>query len=280
MTPEERATLIRQCDYDQWPDELKKFSFDTVQVPLTDGEVEFLLYAFESVNGPHDEAKIKRLGDANHPGLMEKFAVALKQFPEGCYVKLSSRGPKDSWYGHLEGFKCLTPEHVFALLTDSERIFEDLGGMFDVKRPPILLFRKWLDFPVSYEFRCFHYKGKLVGVSQYDYNKYFEHITTPEFSSWIKEAVGLIHSMIKGHLPESVIFDVCVPKKGLEGFEWTLIEINPWLHSPFGTDPCLADWDELESYQGNDAVPYDEPLYYYRKDPVVKPDIEKLVGGQ
>lgn len=48
-------------------------------------------------------------------------------------------------------------------LLKSERI------SFSIKTSKNLVFRKWIDYRVEEEFRCFIYKNKLVAISQYDY---------------------------------------------------------------------------------------------------------------
>ena len=56
-----------------------------------------------------------------------KIDEGIAQFPDGAFVRLGSRSPKDSWFSHRNGQKSANGVEAWKRLTDcSERIAEDL----------------------------------------------------------------------------------------------------------------------------------------------------------
>lgn len=220
---------LRETFWENWPEELRKYSMKTVVVPLNDIDLEAI--------GSFAIGNLKGVSEAI-TDLQRRIADRAPEFPEGFFVKLSSRSPKDSHHGYKHGFRCQTSYDVLQLFAQSERIFED-SHIASVN----LLLREWVPIPKDSEWRCFHRDGKLIAVSQYFYRDVFE-IRPVE----VAEEIRLIHAEIAQYLPPNVVFDIA-QQDMLQDARTLLIELNPWEASPFGTDPCLFEWNELEKMQ-------------------------------
>src|SRR4051812_11138404 len=76
---------VGPCLYENWPQTPKDLSFRTESVELTVAEQEMLWNMFDA---KRDEQALAMLA--------EKLTAAITAFnPEGCFVRLSSRSPKD-----------------------------------------------------------------------------------------------------------------------------------------------------------------------------------------
>jgi hypothetical protein len=173
---------------------------------------------------------------------------AIAAYPAGCFIRLGSRSPKDSWDLHRTGGKITTGDldPLRYLLDCSERIMEDLLLAIHEEYPPHIFVRQWIDIPRWSEFRCFMENRKLVGISQYNY------LDGEAFQEIINNA-GCIQWAIKQFFPsfrdashlDNVIFDVFVRCRKVSAntsqWEVKLLEINPFFNM---TDPCLFSWNK------------------------------------
>lgn len=169
--------------------------------------------------------------------------VQLKQFPNGAFVRLGSRSPKDAFIAQ-SGMKCTEGKLAVQMLLDSERISDDLSmAKYNIYTPHIAI-RDWIDIQPWQEFRCFYKDGNLLGVSQYDYFKGYMPEIEENVSS-VMMALKIKTERIAKHLPYNgtVVVDYVYRCKnsGDEVLnEIILLEINPWT---ILTDPCLFDWN-------------------------------------
>ena len=101
-----------------------------------------------------------------------------------------------NWTGNME---CNDAEQILLLLKSSDCIMHDLTEPFDHCEDVdndnednnvdyYLVLRKWNTIHPSSEFRCFVSHNQLVGVSQRNYNTYFDFLK--EHSSNIKNAIS------------------------------------------------------------------------------------------
>jgi hypothetical protein len=243
----EQSKLFKPCNYTEWPDILKEHSFPTVVVELEPGEAKIFALNFEYAgDGKKPEGYDEHIRSHLHT-LKPKIGLALahfeKGYDKGCYVKMNSRGAKDSYYGYKHGFMCNTLEDVMRLFSDSERIFEDVTGLMTGEPSTTMLFREWFDIPAYQEWRCFHCHGQLIAMSQYDYRSYYASLQSERIKEHVWDIAKEAHGVLCEGFPEPVVFDLWIT----DDSEWKLIEINPWLPSQFGTDPCLIDWKVMES---------------------------------
>jgi hypothetical protein len=225
--------------YDNWSDELKAMSFPTTIMQLTD-PIRNLIYRMTLEEGPTEFTPEDNI-------LLGSFTSdlgrELRRYPNGAFLKLSSRSPKDSWHGHRKGFKVKGTEVTDAIrrLMDSERIRDD------VQLPGInLLIREWCEMRPQDEWRCFQIDGRFVGISQYFYRDVFNYS-----QSDLRDILGIAkiaHAQIQPHIEPNQVFDLYIPPQILASEDkpdWKLIEINPAWMNPWGTDPCLFDWNEI-----------------------------------
>ena len=228
---------VKPTYIENWEPALYSLSMAHVDVPLSLEEAEALggniVELYELFPEPHirDISEIVRRLDA-----------ATDKFPKGCFVRLGSRSPKDSFVGMKRGFKVQNGREAIELLTGiSERMSDDLLLAIKEKYPPHIFVREWIDIPEWSEFRCFMDKRRLVGISQYNYLQGAVYPEIEALHDQIEWAIKMFFdTQFKSacSLP-SVIFDVSVTCKGdsLERM-WSvkLIEINPFFEH---TDPCL-----------------------------------------
>lgn len=187
----------------------------------------------------------------NFGSLSTRLDDAIAKMPHGAFIRLGSRSPKDSYYGHQHGFKVTTAKEALSLLMgDSERVFDDLCDAVNHNYTPHIWVRQWVDIPKWAEFRCFMQDRKLVGISQYYYRDgSFKEITEKaDTLKWAIEQFFPEFSQLS-HL-DNVVFDVYLkqrPYGDMTAWEVRLIEINPLFQL---TDPCLFNWHKPEDFNG------------------------------
>jgi hypothetical protein len=168
---------------------------------------------------------------------------AVCKMPDGAFIRLGSRSPKDSWGLQRTGGKILQHQDPLQYLLDcSERIYDDLTFAIQQQYTPYIWVREWVDIKPWSEFRCFMKDRKLVGVSQYNYldGEAFEELD-PGLCEWAIEV--FFHRFLKATTLTSIVFDVFVDIKqrspNSRDVEVKLLEINPFFEL---TDPCLFSW--------------------------------------
>jgi len=243
--------LVVPTYIENWPEGLSNLSVSHVSLPL--GMPRAFLLIFGCIM---DGKEIAPLHQSYLVAMEAKLDNAIQAFPHGCFIRLGSRSPKDSWLGIDKGFKCTTGHHALSLLLDSpDRIYDDVALAVAHDYQPQIYLRKWVDIPEWSEFRCFMHKGKLVGISQYSYlnrERFPEVCDNSGSISWAIEKFfeGYLRPILYPHF-ESVVFDVFVKVRGHgNAREWQvkLLEINPWFQ---GTDPCLFSWEHPEDFNGS-----------------------------
>jgi len=219
---------IGPCLYENWSQSLKDLSFRTAVVELTRTDQETLWNMFDK---ERDEAELARLS--------ERIDAAIKAFDQkGCFVRLSSRSPKDFYFPGIPLLK--SGAEVTTALLGSMRILDDLMEYRYADTPCYLLLRQYHAIPPEEEFRCFIRDREVVGITQYHYRDYFPQLDTDR---------GLILDRIQQFLEylvlpnlhiDTVVVDIWLRADPL------LIEINPYGLS----DPCLLSYPELETSAG------------------------------
>jgi hypothetical protein len=232
---------VKPTYIENWPVELCRLSVAQVDIPLTLDDASRLgsnmMYFGECF------LPVRPIDD-----IRCKVADAVSRFPNGAFVRLGSRSPKDSWRFH-ENPKIVCGEDPLRLLLDeSERIYEDLSRAIKENYAPHIFVRQWLDFEPWQEFRCFQHGGKLVGISQYNYLRDAVFPEIEKYHDTILWGIKNFHGDFRKacHLGD-VVFDVIVfirtnqasPYKAERSVEVKLLEINPFFEF---TDPCLFDW--------------------------------------
>lgn len=249
--------LVSPTYLENWTSELRRLSIAQKDIPLDRDAAIVLGYHITELGDMYFKKHINNIAVDKRCDIMNdliaKAGMLIVEFPDGVFVRLGSRSPKDSWLGHREGFKVVSGKKAIALLTDcSERVAEDLSLALANNYLPHIFLRQWIDIEPWQEFRCFMKNRILVGVSQYNYlgNECFEEIV--EHKDSIRWAVEMFFEKFRqaSHL-DDVVFDVFVIKRqrGNEiQWEVKLLEINPFFAM---TDPCLFCWDKPEEFDGS-----------------------------
>lgn len=236
---------------ENWHSLLFNESMATAMFQLTNEEmnslIEVNLHTIEETEKVPSEKAISVVRQ-----LEDKLTGYIQRFPRGAFVKLGSRSPKDSWFGHKEGFCCHDGHKAIKLFNDSERINDDLLAARHYRYLPHVVVREWIEMPAWAEFRGFIKDRKLVGLSQYNYldrKAYPEIIENADSIQW---AIQRKAERIADILPIPDIVADFLYKVRICGNERlnevVLIELNPF---DFWTDPCLFNWnrDSFNSFE-------------------------------
>lgn len=231
---------VKPTYIENWPAGLLNHSVATVHFPLAPAQVDGLIALSLSIESDiMPKAKDYEAVD----NLVQTIDKYISQFPNGAFIRLGSRSPKDSYTGYREGFRCLSGKHAIELLRDSERISDDLHLARGNGYTPHMVVREWLDIEPWQEFRCFYRGRKLVGISQYNYLKNVAYPEIAELADAIEWAIRKKSEIVASLLPaDNVIVDYVyrVRQRGNERIsEVILLECNPFM---VYTDPCLFNW--------------------------------------
>ncbi len=230
---------------ENWSKDLKRLSIPGISIPLSLEQAK----ALGSNIGEFGEAFGERQNISELEAELDKIIQA---FPNGAFVRLGSRSPKDSYVGFKKKFKVTSGKEAIEILTDcSERIYDDLQMALAHNYEPHIWVREWINIPEWAEFRCFVKQRKLIGISQYCYFDFYPEIKNKkEEIKWAIKTFFNLFFVQACHL-DDVVFDVFVKKisikdKSIEDelantniWEVKLIEINPFCVL---TDPCLFEW--------------------------------------
>lgn len=242
--------IFKKTFVENWHDELFRHTMATRYFIMSHEEICALLdNNFISVDGRihelgKDKIKLNKESIEILQKLSKKIDNGITEFPNGVFVRLGSRSPKDSFDGHRNGFRIHRGNKAIQLLSDSERVYEDLCLAKQERYASSIVIRDFVTICPWSEFRCFVRNGKLKGISQYNYlqHEWFEEIDLYKGSIlWIVEKK--IDELIP-FLPSNIIVDLYVnlrkPEENEYLWEVKLIEINPFRS---WTDPCLFNWN-------------------------------------
>lgn len=161
------------------------------------------------------------------------------------FVKLSTISGKDiaydddtciEWDTMNTNIKKLIIRSVYELSTYLLRS-DRIGLYMSDLNTKYLVFREWIDFDITEEFRCFVYDKKLIAISQYEYGTELpKSMQVPEsIVSHIKFFVDQVIGLIPFN---NVVLDVALKFSNMNVY---FIEFNPFgLESD--TDAGLYDW--------------------------------------
>lgn len=220
---------------ENWPDGLLSLSFPHIGIRLEEREV----HALGALNGIGSH-RFDRCREEDLCALAAKLDGAIRHFPQGVFIRLGSRSPKDTVHGVITQCKAFDGRQAIRLLTSgSERVAYDLWTARKVNYQPWVFVRQWVDISPEMEFRCFVKDRRLIGVSQYFYQTSFPVLDSPEIKNTIKTLVGEFFVDFSKVSPlDNVVFDVALlwDKKP----QVKLVEINPF--HPL-TQACLFSWN-------------------------------------
>lgn len=213
---------IERCLYENWPDAMKAISFHTETMEVTAEDQCVIMNLMD--HKPDDGAG----------ALAAKISEAIEGVsPDGCFVRLSSRSPKDTFGDTPTRYR--TGSQVLESFMWSMRVMEDLIEYRYAETECHMLFREYESIPEWEEFRCFVIGGEIAGISQYYYADRFEQLQGAEGLAMKERVFAFARSILPILHMETVVVDVWV------GEHPKLIEINPYGLS----DPCCLRYAEL-----------------------------------
>ncbi|KAJ7691027.1 hypothetical protein B0H17DRAFT_1063918 [Mycena rosella] len=286
---------VLQANIERWGGALVGLTPRTLLVPLTQAHAVLLLRAYESLEHaaevvgaaaagytasgrtsaalvPEEAALLEGLGPQ-----IQRAIDALSTGEGGCFVKLSSRSPKDAaarsgvfdrhYVQAVHAERELDDERRLWILCEaegaalrfadaaavvralvlSERVWQDMT--LALRHPESweqnIVLRKWEAVPVDMEFRTFVSGGRITGISQYAYQ-----LCSPRLNdgAQLTLAIAAIRNVFDTLWPILVNqeFSACVldfgvisPMDGEGKWGATLIEINPFEET---TDGALFSW--------------------------------------
>ena len=144
--------------------------------------------------------------------------------------------------------KCLTARDAFEMLTQSERIEQDMRLALTVHErnghwDQHLVVREWHDIDVSQEWRCFVKHRRVTAISQYNYLPCFPDLLAHR--AYLTDLLlAFLNDTAIPALPDTPIFqdmvvDVAVTGDVYHQPKLWVIELNPYLSS---TDGALFSW--------------------------------------
>ena len=238
--------ILKPTFIENWPNSLKKLSIPGVSIPLSMKQAKAL--------GSNIAEFGEDFGEKQDISWLEtELDDIIKTFPNGAFVRLGSRSPKDSYIGYKKGFKVTSGKEAVEILTDcSERIYDDLQMAIAHNYNPHIWIREWIDIPEWTEFRCFMKQRKLIGISQYQYFDIYPEIKDEKEN--IEWAIKIFFSsfFVQACHLDDVVFDVFIKKiptseELTNVWEVKLLEINPFCVL---TDPCMFEW----KHENNDLT--------------------------
>lgn len=177
------------------------------------------------------------------------FAPILKEIGlyDRYFMKLCTRSPKDALYDESNYGKPSALSGTSGIVDttrSSMRTFDDMCLLRYIPEYAYIVFRPYIDFHPSTEWRVFIYNGSIFGISQYYYEATFDNYTDDHIHRVRNLIRDFHHKVMLHNMPlESYIFDVVCDGKNV-----TLLEVNPWGTS----DPCLfrdyKSWDGSIKY--------------------------------
>jgi hypothetical protein len=119
------------------------------------------------------------------------------------FIRLSSRSPKDSLYAMRKGMCIHNGGQALAVIIEgSERCAADLRMALDNGYQMAIIVRKWIDFPVWAEYRCFMVNRCWVGASQ---AKHLEEIVFPLIPEHLSDILCALNETMKKIIAASPI---------------------------------------------------------------------------
>jgi len=229
---------------------MHSLSVASIDVPLNAGDARRLGSNIAELGGAfYKDGKSRSWVPSDISDIRTRVAEAVASMPNGAFVRLGSRSPKDSWEAHRRGsLKTTAKDDPLEFILDcSERIYEDLSLAIQHEYAPHIWVRQWVDIPRWAEFRCFMKDRRLVGISQYNYlegEEFPEIIQNHGTIRWVIEEQFFPSFRDASHL-DSVVFDVFLKtwtaRDNTRVWESKLLEVNPFFVL---TDPCLFGWNE------------------------------------
>lgn len=153
---------------ESWQPGLLALSVQTVIIELSVAEIRLLEDMIQQAHGDG------RAVDKNTPiyvELYQRIARAIDAVGGRAFIRLGSRSPKDSC-GYLNNDMKMVPiynarDAIGLITSETERLWNDIDDARRADYIPRLCIRRFLDFDLEHEFRCFIEAGEIAGITQY-----------------------------------------------------------------------------------------------------------------
>ncbi|MCX7110051.1 MAG: hypothetical protein NTX45_07970 [Proteobacteria bacterium] len=137
--------------------------------------------------------------------LARRLDAAIARLGRSCFVRLTTRSPKDSLVALRKGMKVADGTKALALFVEgSQRCAADLRMALDCGCELGLVVRQWVEFPPWAEFRCFMQDRRWTGASQ-------SHCATEEKFAPIADhssaIIGTLHQAMRQIIAASTVAD-------------------------------------------------------------------------
>lgn len=297
---------LQEADVDFWYEAIKDFTYESAFVPVSIDEAKALLAHHKQRQSGEEvsEAQQQTLAE-----LTARVETALKPFlPDGVFVKMGSRSPKDAtnrfeaakkvlhqliegkdtntmtpdelvnvvFQAHISSFRLFTVTEVIETLLHSNRVMTDeipLALEYPQNWKQQIVLRRWCDVPIRFELRGFVYDNKLTALCQY----YNEVVCTEllENKDRIQRLVLDFFEQIRDRMPltpKEYVVDFLVD---LEKDRVLVVEINPF-GKPDGLGTGCVLFDPYNSCDA--AVLFGEAEFEFRLDevPLSRENYEKM----
>ncbi len=239
---------LRAVDIESWYDALAEFTFRTEFVALGQHEARALVDTYWSWKRADDDAAAAA---APLPAVLQaleaRVAAAMEALgsPQGVFVKLSSRSPKDSRLSQtralalvreqlmarraaglpvsdndvtvaimsasIAALRLASARAVLTCLLTSDRVCEDdlpLALGFPACWTQHLCLREWVTIPPAGELRAFVFGGRLTALTQYYVPAHF-----PELVAHRERAAALVQEL----------FDAMAPRCPVQPAEYSMV---------------------------------------------------------
>jgi hypothetical protein len=258
-TYEEKLKILtewNQYNLDKYYDIIEPFTFKTIFVPISRKDAE-LLQLF-------NRGKLEDKQEFNK-NIVEPLSAAISKFPQGAFVRLSTRSPKDAvdkvlkfttllskyidnaqtlndrYIGvkrcFFEVMKCNNATQALELISYSARSISDIKRALEYTDNDLnFVVREFKEFNPLFEFRGFVKDKKLVAVTQYDKTSFHPAIAFGK-DSIAQQIQTFYTTKIRDILP----FGQCIIDFALSKNNTYVVELNPYGTS---TGCGLFDWEK------------------------------------
>ena len=192
--------------------------------------------------------------------LAQRLDAAIARLGRSCFVRLTSRSPKDSLHSVRKGMKVTDGQQALALLVEgSQRCAADCRMALDAGHPLGIVVRQWIDFPPWAEFRCFMKDRRWVGASQ---GQCKERAVFPKIDEHQTAIINTLHQSMQRIMASSPIQNAA--------FDWVyqpsttsnppsnlaiLLDVNPLLNvTDLGLFCSFDDFDNTFRFYSSDGV--------------------------
>lgn len=264
MDEREVFQLVSQTNIENWYEDLKEYTFETVFVPISTDEATVLKHAIEHVKGKkqlteHEQSTLSSF-EMQLEGEIQKF----REKDKYVFVRLSTRSPKDSDIlserseevyqrflnesdksknsqviarirAGIRSLKVASGADALDILLHSDRILLDLTEALDLSEQfnMAVILRESVDVPIHMEFRGFVRNRTLTALSQY-----YHYVHFSELQSRKDEIQCKIFDFFES-VRDKIPLESCIMDFILIDDQVRIVELNPFV---FGTEAGLFSW--------------------------------------